>query len=115
MIAISLIVLVIVLHYFFMILEMLLWDKPTGRRIFRLDPDFSAKTRFIAINQGLYNGILSTALLYSLLTSNTNFTLLLLASIVVAGIVGALTVKFRIFWVQAFPALLAGISLLAGL
>src|SRR5258705_11752425 len=48
--------LVALLHIYFLVLEMFLWDKPRGRRIFGLTPEFASATKSLAANQGLYNG-----------------------------------------------------------
>jgi len=44
---------VAVLHLYFLVLEIFLWDKPFGRRVFRLTPEFSAASKSLAANQGL--------------------------------------------------------------
>ena len=59
---------VAILHITFMALEMLFWDKPLGHKILGLKPEFAAKTRMLAANQGLYNGFLAAGLIWSLLT-----------------------------------------------
>ena len=49
---------VAVLHIAFLILEMFLWNKPIGRKIFSLKKEFAEQTTTLASNQGLYNGFL---------------------------------------------------------
>ncbi|HET7144678.1 MAG TPA: DUF1304 domain-containing protein, partial [Anaerolineales bacterium] len=51
--------LVALLHLYFLVIEMFLWDKPTGRRVFRTTEEFAAQSRTLAANQGLYNGFLA--------------------------------------------------------
>ncbi|MGH8519810.1 MAG: DUF1304 domain-containing protein, partial [Panacagrimonas sp.] len=51
--------LVALLHLYFLVLEMLFWDKPLGLRTFRLTPEFAAASKALAANQGLYNGFLA--------------------------------------------------------
>ena len=58
--------LVALLHLYFLALEMFLWDKPTGRRVFNLTPEFAAESKSLAANQGLYNGFLAAGLLWGL-------------------------------------------------
>lgn len=48
--------LVALLHAWFLVLEMFLWDKPQGLNTFGLEQDFATKTKPMAQNQGLYNG-----------------------------------------------------------
>jgi putative membrane protein len=104
----AIVVIVALLHVYFLVLEMFLWNTPFGRRVFRLTPEFAAASKALAANQGLYNGFLAAGLLYSLvLTDGQRVTMLFLAFVIVAGVYGALTVNRRIFWIQAVPALAA--------
>jgi putative membrane protein len=48
--------LVALLHIYFLIFEMFLWDKPFGRHIFGHSLDYARTTKALAMNQGLYNG-----------------------------------------------------------
>jgi putative membrane protein len=41
--------LVAALHLGFLVLEMFLWDKPLGRRIFRLSPELAAGSKPLAM------------------------------------------------------------------
>ena len=109
-----LIVVVALLHVYFLVLEMFLWDTPFGRKVFRLTPEFSAASKALAANQGLYNGFLALGLLYSLFldADRTPIAVLFLLFVIAAGIFGAFTVNRRIFWIQAAPALAALIVLL---
>jgi putative membrane protein len=103
----ALVVLVALLHLYFLVLEMFLWDRPTGLRVFGLQPDFARASRSLAMNQGLYNGFLVAGLVWGLLRPSQEITVLFLVFVIVAGVFGAATVNRRIFWVQAFPALMA--------
>ena len=51
-----LVVLVALLHLSFLVLEMFLWTRPAGLKVFRNTPEKAAATRVLAANQGLYNG-----------------------------------------------------------
>jgi putative membrane protein len=106
--------LIAVLHVYFLVLEMFLWDKPTGRRIFRLTPEFATASKALAANQGLYNGFLAAGLLWglSLGTDGLHIKLFFLACVLLAGIFGAITVSRRILYIQGLPALLAVLLLL---
>ena len=100
--------LVALLHIWFLILEMLLWDRPSGRRAFGLTPEFAAQSKALAANQGLYNGFLAAGLFWGLwLGSNgTPIKLFFLGCVLVAGIFGGLTASRKILWIQALPALI---------
>ena len=54
------------LHVYFLVLEMFLWDKPKGMKTFGLTPEKAAMTKSLAMNQGLYNGFLAAGLLWGL-------------------------------------------------
>lgn len=45
---------VALLHLWFMVLEMFLWTKPLGRRVFKLTEEKAQATKTLAANQGLY-------------------------------------------------------------
>jgi len=53
------IALVALLHVYFMVLEMFLWDRPYGRKTFAMSAEKAAMTKSLAMNQGLYNGFLA--------------------------------------------------------
>ena len=100
--------LVILLHLFFMVLEMFFWDSAFGRRTFGLSESYARQSATLAANQGLYNGFLAAGLFWGLVSANGFETLIFfLSCIIIAGIYGALTAKPSIFWLQAFPAVIA--------
>jgi len=109
LVADGLVVLVALLHLWFLVLEMFLWDKPAGMRTFRNTPEKAAVTKVLAANQGLYNGFLAAGLLWglSLGAGGTNIKLFFLGCVIVAGVYGAATVSRKILFVQALPAALA--------
>jgi putative membrane protein len=101
--------LVALLHVYFLVLEMFLWDKPLGLRTFRNSPEKAALTKVLAGNQGLYNGFLAAGLVWglSLGAAGTHIQIFFLGCVLVAGIYGAATVSRRIFFVQGLPAAIA--------
>ena len=101
-----LIAIVAALHFGFLYLEMFLWDKPAGRRVFRTSEDLARQSKTLAMNQGLYNGFLAAGLIWSLFADDAT-KIFFLSCVVIAGVFGAFTVSKRIFYVQALPALLA--------
>ena len=110
--AIVLVLLVALLHLYFLVLEMFLWTRPIGLKVFRQSLEKAEQSRVLAANQGLYNGFLAAGLLYGVATGSREFCLFFLACVVVAGAYGAVSVNRRIFFVQAVPALLAIAALL---
>jgi len=110
LIADVLVALVALLHTYFLVLEMFLWDKPAGRRAFGLKPDFAVATKALAANQGLYNGFLVAGLIWGLLLgpgAGLPIKVFFLVCVIVAGAFGALTVSRKILFVQALPAAIA--------
>jgi putative membrane protein len=107
------VLLVAVLHVYFLVLEMFFWDKPLGMRAFRLTPEFAKASKTLAANQGLYNGFLSAGLIWglSLGASGGAIKVFFLACVVVAGVFGAATASRKILWIQASPAVAALILL----
>lgn len=116
MIATALIVLVALIHVYIVVLEMVLWDTPQGRKAFGTTPEFATATRVLAANQGLYNGFLVAGLAWGLWLGEAGFAVkvFFLACVVVAGLYGAATASRRILFVQALPAALALAALWAG-
>ncbi len=110
-----LVALVAVLHFYFLVLEMLLWQKPLGLKTFRNSPEKAAETAVLAANQGLYNGFLASGLVWGLWHSAPAFGFQIkaffLLCVIVAGVYGAATVSRRILYVQAAPATIALILL----
>lgn len=107
------------LHLGFLWLEMFQWDKPTGRKIFGTTPEFAAASKALAANQGLYNGFLAAGLVWSIIPvgaqgAGQGIAVFFLICVLVAGIFGAATVSKRILWVQAAPALISLVLVLAG-
>ena len=93
-------------HLAFLVLEMFLWTKPAGRRIFGLSPELAQASRALAANQGLYNGFLAAGLIWSLYAGFAAQVFFLMC-VIVAGIFGAITAKRTILWIQAMPAVIA--------
>ncbi len=106
----SLIWLVAAIHWGIVILEMVLWQRPAGRRVFRTTPEEAAITATLAANQGLYNGFLAAGLMWSLYLDAAMFrpvATFFLACVAIAGMFGAVTVSRRILLVQTVPAVVA--------
>jgi len=110
-IANALVAVVAALHGFFLVLEMFLWDKPLGLKIFRNTIEKAGDSKVLAANQGLYNGFLAAGLVWGLFHPNPAFAfqikVFFLLCVIAAGAYGAATVSRRILYVQAAPAVLA--------
>ncbi|MDR7326634.1 MULTISPECIES: DUF1304 domain-containing protein [Catenuloplanes] len=110
--------LVVVIHLYIVVLEMVLWARPRGRAVFGTTPEFAEASKTLAANQGLYNGFLAAGLIWALLADDGTAyqaKLFFLGCVLVAGLYGAATVSRRILFVQAVPAALGLVLvLLAG-
>ncbi len=102
---------VAILHTYFLILEMFLWEKPAGRKSFRTTAEFAAQSKTLAANQGLYNGFLAAGLVWGI-SAGDPVKIFFLSCVIIAGIFGAFTVSKRIFYIQALPALIGLVLLL---
>ena len=110
-----LVALVALLHVWFLVLEMFLWDQPLGLKTFRHSAAEAAASKVLAANQGLYNGFLAAGLAWglSLGVAGMSVKVFFLGCVVVAGVYGAATVGKKILFVQALPALLALVAVYA--
>lgn len=105
-------VLVALIHVWFLVLEMFLWEKPRGLKTFRLSKEHAAITAVLAKNQGLYNGFLAAGILWALLEGHSHTGLharfFFATCVIVAGAYGAFsTGKRQILYIQSVPAALA--------
>lgn len=100
--------LVALLHIYFLILEMFLWDKPTGLKAFGQTAEQASASKVLAANQGLYNGFLAAGLLWGLYlgAAGAQIQLFFLGCVIVAGLFGAATASRKILFIQALPAVL---------
>lgn len=97
---------VAILHVYFLVLEMFLWDKPAGLRAFGQTLEAATASKVLAANQGLYNGFLAAGLFWGLAlgADGRPIKVFFLGCVLVAGIFGAATASRKILLVQALPA-----------
>lgn len=109
MVADVLVALVALLHVWFLILEMFLWDKPLGLKTFRHSPEKAKDSKVLAMNQGLYNGFLAAGLVWGLVLGEAGeaIKVFFLACVLIAGVFGGLSASRAILYVQALPAAVA--------
>jgi putative membrane protein len=108
-----LVALLALLHVWILVLEMFLWTHPIGLKTFRQSREAAQQSKILAANQGLYNGFLAAGLVWGLIGGDSIVKLFFVVCILVAGIYGGLTAKRSILYVQALPALLTLLVLLA--
>jgi putative membrane protein len=109
--------LIAMIHCYIFWFEMFAWET-RGRKVFKNFPaELLGKTRVLAGNQGLYNGFLAAGLCWTFFirdeTWSTNIALFFLSCVATAGIYGAITADKKIFFVQALPALITILLILA--
>jgi putative membrane protein len=94
-------------HCWFLVLEVFLWTRPTGRRTFGTTAEFAATTAPMMKNQGTYNGFLAAGLVWAIVATNRELAFFFLSCVLIAACVGGLTVKRSILFVQGLPAAVA--------
>ena len=104
---------VALLHVYFLVLEMFLWDRPAGLRAFGQTLEAAKASKVLAANQGLYNGFLAAGLVWGLTlgASGNSIKVFFLSCVLIAGLYGAVTASRKILFVQALPAAV-GLALL---
>jgi putative membrane protein len=101
--------LVALIHVYIVVLEMVLWDTPRGRKAFGTTEAFAKESKVLAANQGLYNGFLAAGLIWGIWLGEAGdpVKIFFLLCVAVAGAYGAATVGVRILLIQTVPALVA--------
>lgn len=103
------------IHLYILWLEMFAWTTKAPKVFKNFPKDLFPATKTLAGNQGLYNGFLAAGLIWSLCICDVmwkqNVPIFFLACVFIAGIYGAATASKKIFFVQAFPALI-GLALI---
>ncbi|RAO77021.1 DUF1304 domain-containing protein [Dyella jiangningensis] len=114
LLALLVVAFIALLHLWFLVLEMFLWTRPSGRRAFGLSEEFAQQSKVLAANQGLYNGFLAAGLLWGLWlgASGRPVILFFLGCILVAGVFGGLTATRKVLWIQALPAFIGIVLML---
>jgi len=105
-----LIAFIAVFHLYIFFLESIAWESARTRNVFGTTPESAATTRVLAFNQGFYNLFVAAGLAWSLLAADPfafQLKCFFLACVIVAGIVGGISVSKKIFFVQAAPAIIA--------
>jgi putative membrane protein len=110
--ALASVVVVALLHLGFMVLEATQWNTPLGRKLTHLSEEAAGETVGVGINMGIYNGFLGAALLWVTFAWGVREAYSaqwpLLTFIVIAGVVGTITMRNRgILVFQSLPALAA--------
>ncbi len=115
-IRITLLAFVAILHVYFLVLEMFLWTKPIGLKIFAMKVDQAKNTATLAANQGLYNGFLAAGLFWAIFHPDTvvsrQLSFFFLGCVIIAAIYGGYSANRKILIIQGLPAFFALIATL---
>jgi len=106
----SLMIVVALLHTWFMVVEMFLWTTPSVMAKFGMTKEVAESSAVLAANQGLYNLFLAAGLVFAMAYRSSDMYMAVstffLGCIIVAGIYGGFTASKQILLVQALPAAL---------
>ena len=107
-----LILLVAVEHIYILIIEMFFNESEVAQKSFGLEKEFlqDERVKILMANQGLYNGFLAMGLIWSIFESGVfqiQLAIFFLTCVICAAIYGALTVSYRILFMQGILAILA--------
>src|SRR4030095_14657421 len=93
---------VALLHSYFLVLEMFLWDKPAGLRAFGQTLEAARASQVLAANQGLYTGFLAAGLVWGLSrgAGGREIKVFFLSCVLIAGLYGAASASRKILFVQ---------------
>jgi putative membrane protein len=103
-------------HVYFLYLEMFRWTSPATQKAFSITAAFAEESKTLAANQGLYNGFLAAGCLWAILAPpelQRPVAIFFASCVLIAGVYGGVTVTRRILYIQALPAALCLIALLA--
>lgn len=78
-----------------------------------MTPEVAESSAVLAMNQGLYNGVLAAGLLWGLIVNRVDIKAFFLSCVIVAGVFGGITAKTSILFTQGLPALIALVLVLA--
>ena len=89
------------------IVEMFFWNKPRVHARLEFTDTEAKKVAPIVANAGLYNSFLAAGLIWGLAMDGTSIKLFFLVCIIVAGIFGAITLKWTTLLLQTTPGTIA--------
>ncbi len=101
----SMIVVIALLHLWFLIPAMFLWTRPPRYRAFGFGAACARQMRALAASQGRCNGLLAAGVIQGLALGGDGFgvKIFFLGCALLAGLVGGLTGR-KILCIQALPA-----------
>ncbi|MBD1933348.1 MULTISPECIES: DUF1304 domain-containing protein [Cyanophyceae] len=103
------VIIVALIHALISISEIFLWKNPLVHERIGFNQVDADKAAPIVANAGLYNGFIAVGLIWGLLTSTNAVTIQLffLSCVFVAGVFGAVTLRWTTLILQMLPSLVA--------
>ena len=103
------VIIVALIHALISISEIFLWKNPLVHERIGFNQVDADKAAPIVANAGLYNGFIAVGLIWGLLTSTNAVTIQLffLSCVFVAGVFGAVTLRWTTLILQTLPSLVA--------
>jgi putative membrane protein len=97
------------IHLLLMIAEMFFWKQPLIHERLGFTIPTAIQVAPIVANAGLYNGFISSGLLWGLASGASGYPIKIffLVCVIIAGLFGAITLKPTTLLIQTAPALLA--------
>ncbi len=109
-IANALVLVVALVHITISLVEMLFWNKPVIHRRLAFTDDEARKVAPIVANAGLYNAFIAAGLMWGVLFfpgDGTSIKVFFLVCVIVAGVFGAVTLKWTTLVLQTVPGAVA--------
>jgi putative membrane protein len=93
-------------HFLVMAIEMFAWRRPAVHGRLGFDQDEANKAAPIVANAGLYNGFIAAGLVWGLFGAEDLYALkvFFLLCVIIAGVFGAVTLKWTTLLLQSVPA-----------
>jgi putative membrane protein len=100
---------VALVHILLLVVEMFFWKEPFIYQRLGLTLEEAIKVAPIVANAGLYNGFLAAGLIWGLVSGKTGdaIKIFFLTCVIIAGIFGAVTLKWTTLLIQAAPGAIA--------
>jgi putative membrane protein len=104
-----LVAVVALVHVAIAVVEMLFWNQPFAHEGLHYNAEEALKVAPIVANAGLYNGFLAAGLIWGLRSSRdaTSIKVFFLTCVIIAGIFGAVTLKWTTLVLQTLPGAVA--------
>jgi putative membrane protein len=103
------VVIVALVHILLFVVEIFFWKEPVIHQRLGFTLDEAIKVAPIVANAGLYNGFLAAGLIWGLVSGKNGNTIkvFFLACVIIAGIFGAVTLKWTTLLIQTAPGAIA--------